>query len=108
MALLKNLFYEGIAHRGFSFIDVLQICATFFPLADYYTPRVYELAGHDPSGFEAACAKVREWDYNTDAPIALGTFFKRAIPTFDEKMKGKEIDPGGRERAILAHLASRM
>ena len=51
MDLLKKLVVEGIAHKGFAFIDVLQICATFFPAADYYTPRVYELTDHDPDKF---------------------------------------------------------
>ena len=85
MDLLKKLVTEGISHKGFSFIDVLQICATFFPAADYYTPRVYELSDHDRTNFESACSKAREWDYNSDAPIALGTFFTRSLPTFDEK-----------------------
>ena len=85
MDLLKKLVTEGISHKGFSFIDVLQICATFFPAADYYTPRVYELSDHDRTNFESACSKAREWDYNSDARIALGTFFTRSLPTFDEK-----------------------
>ena len=85
MDLLKRLVMEGISHKGFSFIDVLQICATFFPAADYYTPRVYELFDHDRTNFESACNKAREWDYNSDARIALGTFFTRSLPTFDEK-----------------------
>jgi 2-oxoglutarate ferredoxin oxidoreductase subunit beta len=85
MDLLKKLVTEGISHKGFSFIDVLQICATFFPAADYYSPRVYELSDHDRTNFESACNKAREWDYNSDARIALGTFFTRSLPTFDEK-----------------------
>ncbi len=85
MDLLKKLVTEGISHKGFSFIDVLQICATFFPAADYYSPRVYELSDHDRTNFESACSKAREWDYNSDARIALGTFFTRSLPTFDEK-----------------------
>jgi 2-oxoglutarate ferredoxin oxidoreductase subunit beta len=92
---LKKLVAEGISHKGFSFIDVLQICATFFPAADYYTPRVYDLSDHDRTDFESACMKAREWDYNNDARIALGTFFTRSLPSFDDKMgmhEGKVID----------------
>jgi 2-oxoglutarate ferredoxin oxidoreductase subunit beta len=91
MDLLKKLFREGMSHKGFSFIDVLQICATFFPAADYYTPRVYELSDHDQADFESACSKAREWDYNSDARIALGTFFTRSLPTFDEKTGMHEL-----------------
>ena len=57
MELLKNLIKEGMAHRGFAFIDVLQICATFFPVADYYTPRVYELSDHDRGSFRSSVHK---------------------------------------------------
>jgi 2-oxoglutarate ferredoxin oxidoreductase subunit beta len=84
MDLLKKLVAEGIAHKGFSFIDVLQICATFFPAADYYTPRVYELSDHDRENFESACVRAREWDYNSDARIALGTFYTRSRSSFDD------------------------
>jgi len=108
MPLLKDVLRRGILHRGFAFIDVLQICASFFPLADYYTPRVYDLVGHDPSDFETACKKAREWDYNSDANIALGTFYEKALPTFDERMKGPVVSPAERERALASLLASRM
>jgi len=105
MDQLKTVIQEGIAHKGFAFIDVLQICATFFPAADYYTPRVYDLAGHDRTSFEAACAKGREWDYSSDANIALGTFYERSFPTFDERMTIPE--PVMRDRAVREFLESR-
>ena len=100
MDLLKKLVLEGIAHKGFSFIDVLQICATFFPAADYYSPRVYELSGHDPTDFESACIKAREWDYNSDTWIALGTFFTRSLPSFNDKIAVHENTVKDRKRAI--------
>jgi 2-oxoglutarate ferredoxin oxidoreductase subunit beta len=108
MPLLKEIIRKGIDHRGFAFIDVLQICASFFPLADYYTPRVYDLAGHDSSDFESACKKAREWDYNSDAKIALGTFYEHIFPTFDERMAGTTVSAPERERAFESLLASRM
>jgi 2-oxoglutarate ferredoxin oxidoreductase subunit beta len=100
MDLLKKLVLEGIAHKGFSFIDVLQICATFFPAADYYSPRVYELSGHDPTDFESACIKAREWDYNSDTRIPLGTFFTRSLPSFNDKIAVHENATKDRKRAI--------
>ena len=107
MDLLKKLVLEGIAHKGFAFIDVLQICATFFPVADYYTPRVYELPDHDRTDFESACVKAREWDYNSDARIALGTFFERSLPRFDDKVAQHEINPADRIRAVREFLVTR-
>ncbi len=107
MDLLRTLIREGVGHKGFAFIDVLQICATFFPAADYYTPRVYDLEGHDPASFEAACAKAREWDYNGDAPIALGTFFKRNSPVFEGKPAARKLSAMEREQAVLDVLKKR-
>ena len=107
MDLLKKLIVEGIAHKGFAFIDVLQICATFFPATDYYSPRVYELADHDPENFESACAKSREWDYNGDAPIALGTFFTRYLPSFDDKIAVHKKEAADRKQAIRELLTMR-
>jgi len=107
MELLKKLVSGGIAHKGFAFIDVLQICATFFPVADYYTPRVYELPDHDRTDFEYACSKAREWDYNSDARIALGTFFERTLPCFDDKMVQHGINPADRIRAVEEFLLTR-
>lgn len=108
MPQLETLLRDGITHRGFSFIDVLQICATFFPVADYYTPRVYDLVDHDRTDFNTACARMREWDYSGDAKIALGTFFERSLPTFDQKMAGKPLPAGERERTIQEFLSTRV
>jgi 2-oxoglutarate ferredoxin oxidoreductase subunit beta len=107
MDQLKNLVLEGIAHKGFAFIDVLQICATFFPVSDYYSSRVYELSDYDRTDFESACTKAREWDYNSDARIALGTFFERSLPSFDEKMGQHRINAAEREKAIQEFLIKR-
>jgi 2-oxoglutarate/2-oxoacid ferredoxin oxidoreductase subunit beta len=100
MDLLRTLIREGVGHKGFAFIDVLQICATFFPVAEYYTPRVYELADHDRTSFEAACTKAREWDYNGDAPIALGTFYQKTSPVFNGKKTARKPGSLERERVV--------
>jgi len=107
MDQLKSLVRDGIAHKGFSFIDVLQICATFFPVADYYTPRVYEPTDHDPGSFERACALAREWDYNSDARIALGILYRRTMPEFAERMAVPSRTNEERRQAVWDLLASR-
>lgn len=85
LPLLKNLIKEAIMHKGFSLVDVLQVCVTFNNLYDYYNKHVYELRGHDPADRAAALVKMREWDYNSETPVALGTFYKVARPTFEER-----------------------
>jgi 2-oxoglutarate/2-oxoacid ferredoxin oxidoreductase subunit beta len=100
MPQLAQLIRQGIAHKGFAFIDVLQICASFFNMTEYYQSRVYDLAGHDAADFEKACVKAREWDYNRDAPIALGVFYGRALPTFNDRYPARDVSPDERTRRI--------
>lgn len=107
MQQLESLIQGGITHHGFAIIDVLQICATFFPVADYYTPRVYDLEIFDRTDFSAACAKMREWDYTNDAKIALGVFYEKNQPTFDEKMAVTPLPVPERERRIQGLLDTR-
>ncbi|MDD5593636.1 MAG: thiamine pyrophosphate-dependent enzyme, partial [Candidatus Margulisbacteria bacterium] len=101
LPLLKKLIKEAIAHKGFSLVDVLQVCVTFNNQYDYYNKHVYELKDHDPADREAALKKIREWDYNAEAPIALGTFFKQAQPTYDELFqKGQTVQTADRSEII--------
>lgn len=83
--LLKKIFKEAILHKGFSLVDVLQVCVTYFNMYEYYDKRVYELKDHDFKDYYRALNKIREWDYNKDAPIALGAFYKKETPTFEER-----------------------
>ena len=84
---LKAIFKEAILHKGFSLVDVLQVCVTYYNLYEYYDKRVYELKDHDPADYNQALSKIREWDYNNDARIGLGVFYKKESPTFEDKFK---------------------
>ncbi len=108
MELLQTLIHDGIAHKGFAFIDVLQICATFFNMTDYYQSRIYELTGHDATDFESACKKSREWDYNRDAPIALGRIYQRTLPTFDSFYPTRTVSGEEREERITRLIKERV
>ncbi|MFA4992537.1 MAG: thiamine pyrophosphate-dependent enzyme [Candidatus Omnitrophota bacterium] len=83
--LLKKIFKEAILHKGFSLVDVLQVCVTYFNMYEYYDKHVYELSGHDAGDYHQASGKIREWDYNQEAPIALGVFYKKELPGFEER-----------------------
>jgi 2-oxoglutarate/2-oxoacid ferredoxin oxidoreductase subunit beta len=100
LELLKRVFREAILHKGFALVDVLQVCATFFNMYDYYNKKVYELKEHDPTDYGQVSAKIREWDYNSDAPIALGVLYRRSAPTFEEKVQKPGIDPASRHRKL--------
>lgn len=108
LPLLKNLFREAIDHTGCSIVDVLQICASFFNMTEYYNERVYELKDHDTSDFTAALEKMREWDYNTDAPIALGKFYQVTAPNFDKGFGQPKQEKTEREAAIDLLLSDRV
>lgn len=77
LELLKKVFKEAILHKGFALVDVLQVCVTYYNMYEYYDKRVYELKDHDPTDYMRALGKIREWDYNKDAPIALGVLYKK-------------------------------
>ncbi|NMB79893.1 MAG: 2-oxoacid:ferredoxin oxidoreductase subunit beta [Methanomicrobiales archaeon] len=106
MQQLEALIKGGIAHRGFSCIDVLQICATFFPAADYYTPRVYDPEPYDRSDFVRACATIREWDYSGDGKIALGVLYERSAPSFEKRKVMVPVTPVEREHRLEELLAT--
>lgn len=93
--LLQKVILEGLHHRGFSFIDVLQVCASYFNLSDYYDGKVYEIGDHDQGDYEAAYAKAGEWDYDRDAPIGLGILYQAGRATLEERLasqRGSERD----------------
>lgn len=102
--LLKKLFKEAILHKGFAIVDVLQVCVTFFNMYDYYQKKVYELENHNPSDYTSALNKIREWDYNGDANIALGVLYKKDMPTFEERFLKPLIEPINREEKIRQFL----
>lgn len=92
LELLKKIFKEAILHKGFSLVDVLQVCVTYFNMYEYYDKHVYELKDHDPNDYVQALAKIREWDYNKEAPIALGVLYRKQMPSFEESfLRKKEV-----------------
>jgi 2-oxoglutarate ferredoxin oxidoreductase subunit beta len=81
---LKRLIREAILHRGFSFIDILQVCATYNDLTTYYNERVYTWPGEGEDDPQAAYRRAREWDYSTDAKIGLGVMYRHTAPTYED------------------------
>ena len=100
LELLKKIFKEAILHKGFSLVDVLQVCVTYYNMYEYYDKRVYELKDHNPLDYDQAEKKIREWDYNKDAKIALGVFYKKDAPTFEEGFTVSSQSVADREAKI--------
>ncbi len=85
LELLKVVIKKAILHKGFSLVDILQVCFTYYNMYEYYDKRIYELKDHDSGDFNAALNKIKEWDYNSDNPIAAGVFYEKQMPTFEER-----------------------
>jgi 2-oxoglutarate ferredoxin oxidoreductase subunit beta len=81
---LKRVIREAILHRGFSFVDILQICATYNDLTEYYNARVYEWDEADATDYTAAYKKAREWDYNREARIGIGVMYRKDAPVWED------------------------
>jgi len=86
MEHLSGLIQEGIKHKGFSLIDILQPCVSFNSVNTYgwYKKRVYNLSGEDyvPDDFDRAFKLSREWGDK----IPIGILYKKEKPGFTDQI----------------------
>lgn len=83
---LSELILEGINHKGFSLIDVLQPCPSFNKKNTYqwYSKRIYKVkddTSYNPHDKIAAFKKASEWEDK----IPLGIIYKDGHKTYTEK-----------------------
>ncbi len=86
---LKDIFKEAILHEGFSFVDVLQPCVVFYNTYDLYNRQTYKLedVGHDPTNYDEAYRRAKEWNYNSeDVKIPIGIFYRTQKRTYEDKV----------------------
>lgn len=91
---LASLVVEGVGHKGFSLIDVLQPCVSFNKTNTqaWYKQRIYKLEqeiGYDCTDIMAAFQKSREWGDR----IPLGIIYRREKPCFEEKTGLESLMP---------------
>jgi 2-oxoglutarate ferredoxin oxidoreductase subunit beta len=96
----KNLVKDAIKHRGFSLIDVLQVCVSYSDLYDFYNKHVYEAQVADPGNFEEASQIIRAWDYNSEGPIPIGKFYEIDRPGFEGFFTGHEQRKADRDAKL--------
>jgi len=93
---LVGIIKEGIRHRGFSMIDILQPCVTFNKLNTYawYRERVYTLSDHDPCNRRLAFERALEWGEK----IPIGIIYKNHRPAFEEFVPALKNGPLVKQR----------
>lgn len=89
---MKEMIRQGIAHKGFAVIDVVEPCVSFFDATDYIRKNAYVMEDHDSSDINKAWERAGEWNYTLEGKIPIGIFYKEDKPTFDELLlKGKNL-----------------
>ncbi|PJE69120.1 2-oxoglutarate synthase [Candidatus Shapirobacteria bacterium CG10_big_fil_rev_8_21_14_0_10_38_14] len=86
---LKDLIIKAVKHPGFSFVDILQPCISFFDTTSFYNQRVYEMKEKDLDSQKEALKKIEEWDYsenNDSKKIPIGIFYKVQKPTYEKQL----------------------
>lgn len=104
---LHELVRAAVGHRGFSFLDVLQISTTYYNQYKFYDEHVYDL---DPERFPAtdpdvALRAAREYDYSRESRIPLGVFYETTFPTYRDRLTAEwatKADPASVMRRLIA------
>ncbi|MEK9166684.1 MAG: thiamine pyrophosphate-dependent enzyme [Patescibacteria group bacterium] len=83
---LKKLIMDGIQHKGFSLIDILQPCVTFNKINTYqwYQQRIHKLdsENHDPTDRMAAFKLTEEWGEK----IPVGIYYKEDRWLYEDEL----------------------
>lgn len=104
---LSWLILEGINHKGFALIDVLQPCVTFNYKNTYewYSKRIYKInddKSYNPQDLIAAFQKAGEWGDR----IPTGIIYKAEKETYEEKSGINKRTPLVDERIEDIDMAS--
>ncbi|MDD5165892.1 MAG: 2-oxoacid:ferredoxin oxidoreductase subunit beta [Candidatus Omnitrophica bacterium] len=94
MEYLSWLISEGIKHKGFSLIDVLQPCVTFNKknTHEWYAKRIYKVnddASYNPGDKMAAYQKTEEWGDR----IPIGIIYKSEKESYEDRSGLNKIIP---------------
>ena len=77
---------DGIQHKGFSLIDILQPCVTFNKINTYqwYQQRIHKLdsENHDPTDRMAAFKLTEEWGEK----IPVGIYYKEDRWLYEDEL----------------------
>lgn len=94
---LQETLEKAVNHKGFSFVEVLQPCPTWYDTLSEYKEKTYKMEEVPQNCLE----KIREWDYNNGDKIPLGVFKKEEKETFEEQLKKGEKSKEGISKKII-------
>ncbi|MDZ7798315.1 MAG: thiamine pyrophosphate-dependent enzyme [Patescibacteria group bacterium] len=97
---LKNLIKQAVKHQGFSFIDILQPCVSFFDTREFYNKKVSLVKNNKLSVKKQAQSLIEKWDYQKDngqAKIPVGLFYKLKKSTYEKDLL-KDLNPSKRDK----------
>lgn len=90
---LADLIKLGIRHKGFSVINILQICTTFNKVNtfDWYKERIYKLPDdlHQQENFETALGLATK----QDGRLPLGVLYSVEKPTYEDHLPQLKVEP---------------
>ena len=100
---LADLIAGGIAHRGFSLIDVFSPCVTYNKINTYpfFKKRVYKLEddeGYNPADSKAALDRSFEWGDK----IPIGVVYKDLQPTYEDSEPALKNGPLAKQNMKLS------
>jgi 2-oxoglutarate ferredoxin oxidoreductase subunit beta len=81
---MTELIQRGVEHRGFSFVQVMSPCVTFYNTYGHYRDAVTDLPEEHDTGDKMA-AMAYALDTGT---FYTGLFYQDHRPTFDERIEG--------------------
>ena len=96
---LADLIRQGILHKGFALIDILQPCVSFNRVNTFkwYKDRVYSLHGepdYSPADILTAFQKAGEWGEK----IPIGVIYKNDLPALDTRIPAIKDTPLVKQR----------
>lgn len=101
---MQELIKAGLSHRGFSFIEILQVCASFFNRSSFYDEHIYDYHG-DTGDFNMAFKTAYEWDYSSESPVAAGVIYKVEQEIFEDRFSSGKSDPEALRDAVFEYLS---
>lgn len=82
---LEETIKKAMDHKGFSFVEVLDPCVSFFNASSFYNKNVYVIEEKDLDSKKEALKKITEWNYEEEAKIPLGVFYKISKKPYCER-----------------------